>query len=131
MLNAVSNPDLLQRNGQYQTAHRIVDELAKRSTPMPQEMKFEVTVPEERWLKELEKGLQKLNNVVQPSSWWAQVKQTAFRYRTGLQGPLPTVKYERDTQEPNRKMNLTVNLTGVHQDDVVKFASFLHGRISK
>lgn len=130
-LNAEREPALLERHGQFKAAHRIVEELAQTASPKPNEMKVAVTVPEERWLSDLETGLRKLNHVAQPSGIVGQFKQKAFRLRTGLQGPLPPVRYERDTAEPDRTMHLSVNLSTVQPEDVVKFASFLRGHIGK
>lgn len=130
-LNAVQDPALLAREGQLKAAHRIAHELAQTTGSKPDEMKFSVTVPEKRWLNELETGLRKLNNMAQPSGILGHIRQKAFRLRTGVQGPLPPVHFERDAAEPDSKMQVTLNLQQVAADDVVKFASFLRGYSGK
>ena len=124
-INTIEKPELLERGAQARAAQGFLRDLAQNAEPLPTEMQVEVTVPEEKWLKELENSLDRMNRVVDGKGMISSAKQATFRFLSGVQGSLYPVHYYRDEREPNRKMHLHLNFSGVSSEDLVKFASFL------
>jgi len=124
-INTVEKPELLERGAQTRAAQGFLRDLAQNAGPLPEEMKVEVTVPEAKWLKELENSLDRMNRVVEAKGLISSAKHATFRFLSGVQGSLYPVRYYRDDREPDRKMHLHLNFSGVSSEDLVKFASFL------
>jgi hypothetical protein len=130
--NTLNNPGLLNRQGQYQAIGQALAHLEKQADPLPATCQVLIVLPDHPAEQALIQFISKSNQVIQSQGIGNTVKHQLFRSLIGIQGKMHpiAIQQEKVTATSNgseaRKIQLTLNLSDLSREDVVKIASFIN-----
>lgn len=130
--NTLKDPNLLNRQGQYQAIGQALAQLEKQAAPFPTTCQITIILPDTPTEQALTQFISESNQVIQSQGLINTVKHRLFRSLTGIQGKIHPITFQQEKvagicNEPEtRKMQLTLNLSELSREDVVKIASFIN-----
>lgn len=130
--NTLNNPGLLNRQGQYHAIGQALAHIEKQAEPFPEACQVTIILPDHPAEQALIQFISKSNQVIQSQGIGNTVKHQLFRNLIGLKGKVHpiTIQQEKVTTTPTepeaRKIRLTLNLSDLSREDVVKLASFIN-----
>ncbi len=124
VLDARNDPTLLQVSGQLRVFNETVRSLQQRREPLPKAYRLTLILPDLAWQRHLEKSVASLNRLVKPEGVVDSLKHWAFRKAVSFQGTLHPVVMAQGRQP--HEVVLTLNLSELRREDLVKFASFVN-----
>lgn len=135
--NTLNNPNLLNRQGQYQAIGQALAELDRQTEPLPATCQVAIILPDISAEQALTQFISKSNQVIQSQGFTNTVKHRLFRTLTGVEGKLHPITIQPESQAVSierletRKIHLTLNLSDLSREDVVKIASFINKKNEK
>lgn len=130
--NTLNNPELLNPKGQYHALGQALAHIEKQAEPFPAACQVTIILPDHPAEQALSQFINKSNQVIQSQGITNTVKHRLFRSLIGLQGKVHPITIQQEkvtttTTEPEtRKIQLTLNLSDLSREDMVKIASFIN-----
>lgn len=123
-LDATQDRSLQSLDGLVKKLGEMLQMLQASGTEVPRAVDVIVIYPDAEMAEDLELSIDKLNKVIEPKGFMDKIAHSAFRSMSGVEGNLHPIAVVQESDSPPT-LRLSLDLSGISQPDVAKFAEFL------